>query len=85
MKTITDETKIELKPSAFVDGSGGLARQSFEVCLDGEPCGVEMHNERDRRGEPWIIHFTHPGAPDWKFSELRDALPLSEFKWERTK
>lgn len=85
MKTITNDTRIELKATGFVDGLGGLARQSFDVYFDGEASGVEMHNQRERRGEPWIIHFTHPGAPDWKFSELRDALPLSEFKWERTK
>lgn len=85
MKTITNDTSFTATATAFIDGVNGYAKQEVEILIDGEPCGVTMHNERATRYSDWDRYFTHPGAPDWKFSELRDALPLSEFKWERTK
>lgn len=85
MKLIDDNTVITAAATAFIDGSKGYAKQEVSIRFDGEPCGVTMHSERSAHGAPWLIYFTHPGAPDWKFSELRDALPLSEYKWERTK
>lgn len=81
MKVIDNNTEIQRKGVAFIDGAHGYYQQKYEVIIDGEPCGVLMEVGRRSRNERPVRTFLRGRS---RFGTLRAALDPQKFDWKRT-